>query len=240
MTDRIRGRKGVELRKRRLRNEPLCRHCFAKGIITPADQVDHIIPLSAGGTDTDDNIQCLCLQCHAVKTASEAAQGFASSTHPDWLRPSAIPLTIVCGPPASGKTTYVHKRSHPADLVIDLDVIASNLSGQSLHGWDRDEWLSPAIRARNEMLGFLSRAKSGKAWFIVSAPSQDERNWWQSKLGGQVVLLDPGPAECKRRALRRGTPKTAHAIDEWYRKSRAAWRPRGKRDEFTANGRVVW
>ncbi|MCQ4364557.1 HNH endonuclease [Mycobacterium gordonae] len=37
-----------------------------------ADQVDHIIPVHRGGTDTDDNAQAVCRPCHAAKTAREA------------------------------------------------------------------------------------------------------------------------------------------------------------------------
>ena len=35
-------------------------------------EVDHITPLGAGGTDTDDNLQILCKPCHAAKTRNEA------------------------------------------------------------------------------------------------------------------------------------------------------------------------
>ncbi len=35
--------------------------------------------------------------------------------------PSAIPVTMVCGPAASGKSQYVRDRAGGRDLVIDLD-----------------------------------------------------------------------------------------------------------------------
>lgn len=68
---RIRGRKGQELRKRRLAAEPLCRDCKAKGRYTAATVPDHIIPLAQGGKDTDDNIRCLCAKCHRKRTAEQ-------------------------------------------------------------------------------------------------------------------------------------------------------------------------
>jgi 5-methylcytosine-specific restriction protein A len=34
-------------------------------------QVDHIVPKSAGGGDTPENLQCLCLRCHARKGIHE-------------------------------------------------------------------------------------------------------------------------------------------------------------------------
>lgn len=73
-TQRLRGRRGVEQRKRRLAAEPLCRDCDAKGIVTAATVPDHIIPLAQGGPDTDDNIRCLCGPCHAVRTREQFGQ----------------------------------------------------------------------------------------------------------------------------------------------------------------------
>ena len=61
-------------RKRRLEAEPLCRDCYAKGILTPSTVPDHIIPLSKDGQDTDDNIRCLCAACHKIRTAEQFGQ----------------------------------------------------------------------------------------------------------------------------------------------------------------------
>lgn len=69
--NRIRGRAGVALRERRLAQEPLCRDCKAKGKVTEAKVPDHIKPLALGGTDTDDNIRCLCRECHSKRTAEQ-------------------------------------------------------------------------------------------------------------------------------------------------------------------------
>jgi 5-methylcytosine-specific restriction enzyme A len=69
--ERARGRAGVEQRKRRLKAEPLCRRCKAKGFITLATVWDHILPLVLGGTDDDENGQPLCDPCHVAKTAED-------------------------------------------------------------------------------------------------------------------------------------------------------------------------
>lgn len=68
---RIQGRAGVALRKARLAREPLCRMCMEQGTVREATTPDHILALSNGGTDTDDNIQCLCDEHHAEKTARD-------------------------------------------------------------------------------------------------------------------------------------------------------------------------
>jgi 5-methylcytosine-specific restriction protein A len=68
---RLRGRRGVAQRARRLAAEPLCRDCYAKGILTPSTVPDHIVPLGKGGTDADDNIRCLCAEHHRIRTAEQ-------------------------------------------------------------------------------------------------------------------------------------------------------------------------
>lgn len=71
-SERIRGRRAVELRRRRLEAEPLCRDCAARGRVTAATVPDHIVPLDKGGIEDglvrSPNIQNLCQSCHDKKT----------------------------------------------------------------------------------------------------------------------------------------------------------------------------
>lgn len=71
MAERLRGRRAVAQRLRRLRSEPLCRDCAAKGSVREATVPDHIVPLSRGGSDDDTNIRCLCADCHRSRTAEQ-------------------------------------------------------------------------------------------------------------------------------------------------------------------------
>ena len=71
MSERIRGRRAVELRKARLAREPLCRMCKAKGVTQASSVPDHIIPLAKGGTEDASNIRCLCSECHRDATANQ-------------------------------------------------------------------------------------------------------------------------------------------------------------------------
>ena len=65
--------RGYDLRWRKvrawyIRNNPLCSNCYANGIITPAEMVHHIRPISAGGSVADpDNLEALCNKCHALR-----------------------------------------------------------------------------------------------------------------------------------------------------------------------------
>jgi 5-methylcytosine-specific restriction protein A len=62
------------MRERVLREEPLCRECDAKGLVTATTTADHIIPLAEGGTGDRENMQGLCAPCHTAKTARESAR----------------------------------------------------------------------------------------------------------------------------------------------------------------------
>lgn len=60
------------VRPAQLARQPLCEHCKARGRIVLAIEVDHRVPISAGGSALDaDNLQSLCVSCHSRKTAAD-------------------------------------------------------------------------------------------------------------------------------------------------------------------------
>ncbi|MDK8305659.1 HNH endonuclease signature motif containing protein [Corynebacterium imitans] len=66
--------KRYDHRRRQIRNayiqaHPLCEQCQTQGRVTPAQEVDHIVPLEDGGTHDEANLQALCKPCHSSKTA---------------------------------------------------------------------------------------------------------------------------------------------------------------------------
>lgn len=59
-----------------LKQHPLCAECMRHGILTPATEVDHIIP-HKGNKDLfwdSSNWQSLCHSCHSKKTFNEDNQ----------------------------------------------------------------------------------------------------------------------------------------------------------------------
>lgn len=82
-----------------------CQQC---GEWTDTPEVHHIKPLRTHPELALDinNVSAWCKPCH-----SKEAQGLH-------------PVTIVCGPPNSGKTTWVAEHKGPNDLVWDFDAIA--------------------------------------------------------------------------------------------------------------------
>jgi 5-methylcytosine-specific restriction endonuclease McrA len=176
--------------------------------------------------------QTLCKACHdSVKQKEEIAAraagldvygGKPASYRPDWLRPSAIPLTIVCGPPASGKTHYVRERASVADQLIDLDYIVADMLGRSVkHNWDRDRWLDMALRKRNAMLGELSKQPAWPAaWLIVSEPKAEHRAWWLQTMRPKVIIvIEADEQACMMHAARdadRDQHHTMLMVRRWW------------------------
>ena len=72
---RIRGRELQRIRAEHFRAHPLCVHCLAKTPprISVATDLDHTVALENGGTDTPDNRQGLCAECHETKTIKDNA-----------------------------------------------------------------------------------------------------------------------------------------------------------------------
>jgi len=63
------GRAWKRIRDRYISIHPLCEQCMKEGRITPAEEVHHVLPLSHGGTHSEDNLMALCKSCHSRITA---------------------------------------------------------------------------------------------------------------------------------------------------------------------------
>lgn len=74
------GRGGRPWRRKRdrilKRDGYMCQCSECKGLKRIANEVDHVVPLSQGGTDDDSNLIAIAAYpCHARKTARESARG---------------------------------------------------------------------------------------------------------------------------------------------------------------------
>lgn len=47
-----------------VKTHPFCERCFEQGILVPADEVHHKVPISQGGTHDRSNLMSLCKSCH--------------------------------------------------------------------------------------------------------------------------------------------------------------------------------
>ena len=97
----------------------------------------------------------------------------------------------------------------------------AELSGEKIFQADYDKWLGEAMHRRNEMLESLSRATSGEAWFIVSAPRlQDRRRWKELLKPKEMIIIAPTADECMRRInldKRRNPERSIEGSYNWWR-----------------------
>lgn len=170
----------------------------------------------------EDNLWCLCKTCHdgAKQREERGGRGFGFSI-PWGVRPSAVPVVLVCGPPAAGKTTWVKARAASDDLVIDLDVYRVRVGGKA---WENDpEVLRRAYALRDADIRSLAERSGGVAWLIAMAPTRKERQQWAEALGAHltVVMLATPAEECVRRVARDPERQGAaqimvEAIGRWW------------------------
>lgn len=219
-----------------LAKQPLCERHLARGEIVAATVANHKVPhrgdwdLFIGG-----ELESSCKACHDSVIQQEEVLGYSpqigtdgwpvDARHPfnsgvglkdygysipNGVRPSGIPVTLVCGPPAAGKTTHVKHHAAPGDVIIDFDAIRCAVGGQV---WDQDAGVNTrAFAYRDKIIMGLSARHRGRAWLIVMAPTLDERRAWCAALGDvTVVVLMPTKDECISR-VRADPSRAAKAI----------------------------
>lgn len=189
------------------KNEPLCREHLKKGLIVRGQLTDHIIPIDEGGDRFDEsNLQTLCWACHQVKTARE--------THEE---SNSTQVTVVNGPPASGKNFYVAQHFLKGDLIVDIDLIFQALSGLSLY--EHPEELLPFVaEARDAILARLHRtSKIKRAWIITT---QKNVQSLANHLNAKIVTISASKEECLNRLQddlkRTDKAKQKFLIEQWF------------------------
>lgn len=159
--------------------------------------------------------------------------GSAALAKPSDLRASASPITIIFGPPGAGKTTYAHQNMQSGDKLLDLDIIAAGLHDTSIYRSPRHA-VPQALRVRNRELHKLANVKVDyMTWLIVSAPSQHERDWWQSTLRPTSMILLAPPMEETLLRIQRDDRRGEHKPD--HIRACYAWYARYQREKIAQN-----
>jgi len=141
--------------------------------------------------------------------------------YPKLKKGFAIDVVMVCGPPASGKSTFVDKNRKDGDVVIDLDVIKSEITGKPLHSRHDELVLDRAIEKRNKTLMELQDATGDKTlWFIVGGGYTSDRLKWVSLLQPkEIYVMQATIEECFRRIERRKSEteeEQKNAVLRWF------------------------
>ena len=102
-------------------------------------EVDHIIPLSEGGTDDPSNMQLLTKEQHAIKTARERANRSNStySSMPSYNSNTTQPSQFFFTPPSSTNNRIIHTGPRGGKYYI-------NESGKKVYIKDQDTSPAPS------------------------------------------------------------------------------------------------
>lgn len=183
--------------------------CLAMNRQTPATVVDHIIP-HCGNSQlfwSTDNYQSLCPTCHNSKTWYESIK---STRLPRNIRPRSKDITLLFGPPCSGKTTHANKQGVK---VIDFDDIKKTVSGKD---YDMPQHYMPTcIAIRNKL---IERTK-GPMIIIESLAKPIDREDWIKKLKARPTLMITPQHECIKRLKASNRPNIkgqVALIKRWF------------------------
>lgn len=151
-------------------------------------------------------------------------------------------LTVVTGPPCSGKSTYAWTRKQPGDVVIDFDKLAQALGSGTPHDHpDHVRWVAIAARRAAINSAIVQHHKGATVWIVhTRIPRQDMDRY--VKAGAQVVTLEVDRDTLHARADVERPGLWHKLIDEWTPIAPAAprkpRRPRVEsRDRLDANQR---
>jgi hypothetical protein len=109
------------------------------------------------------NLQGLCRSCHAIKSLADIQ---TLGTRLSYVGTDRRNTTVVCGPPASGKSTYVQQHLEDGDVYWDYDEVMAELSGLPMH--QEDATKRTAVLLRRDRFIQETAEHQGRVYFIIT------------------------------------------------------------------------
>jgi dephospho-CoA kinase len=132
-------------------------------------------------------------------------------------------ITIVTGPPCSGKSTYIRQHAKAGDIVIDMDRLALALTAEDTKPFEYSDKVRKIARAARgaavrEALAIAQGERYLGVYIIHTDPSPDQRMMYRAA-NARVVEVNPGKEVCLERLKSRPPENQQIArkvIDEYY------------------------
>ena len=123
-------------------------------------------------------------------------------------------ITVVTGPPCSGKTTYVRTRAKPGDIVIDFDTMAQAFGSPNDHDHSASTRHVTIQARRTAIAAALTVHQQTTVWIVDSNIPADRLRAYRSA-GASIVALTVDADELHRRAARERPALWHRLIDQW-------------------------
>lgn len=136
------------------------------------------------------NIAILHWQCHNVVHKRFTGQ----NTQPEQK------VYLITGAPCSGKTTFARERMEEGDVIVDIDDIWQQISGQPRY--TKPNNIKPLVFATRDAQEEQVRVRSGtwrNAFIIKSLPLAMDRKREAEKFGAEVITIDTPKEKCLER-----------------------------------------
>lgn len=131
-------------------------------------------------------------------------------------------LTIVLGPPAAGKSTWVLARARPGDIVIDFDRLACALTapGGDPHEHPSVLWGITRKARRAAIDAAVAHRDRVDVYVIHSMPSQERVDDY-GRLGARFHVCDPGRDVVLARCRAERPGRMLAVARRWYAEPQA-------------------
>lgn len=109
---------------------------------------------------------------------------------------------IVCGAPASGKTTYVKNNMSNGDFVVDLDALRQAVTF-SEQRTPVNNLTSAIFDIRNYIYSMIESGQitAPRCWIVASLPKQTDREKLAARFKAKIVSVGTTEEECISRSL---------------------------------------
>ncbi|AIQ17058.1 hypothetical protein H70357_10600 [Paenibacillus sp. FSL H7-0357] len=175
--------------------------------LTPENVNDHSISLNP------DLVELICYDCH-------------NQEHKRFGYQNRKEVFLVYGPPLSGLLELVRQQMSRGDLIVNMDMLYSALSG--LPDYDKpDALFSNVIGVQNFLIDNIKTrlGKWGTAWIVGGFPEKFKRDRLAEETGAELIYCPVSREDCLARlesneALQYRKDEWRGYIEKWFEQYR--------------------
>ena len=126
-------------------------------------------------------------------------------------------LYVVTGPPAAGKSSWIRAHATARDIVIDLDLIATALTGPGAPQWNQDPTiLRVAHKARYAAIEEACQLLDKVDVYLIHTLPNAKAMAKYKRLDARIVAVDPGRDIVMDRIEAMRSPEMKRVASRWY------------------------